>query len=679
MPGALVRDLKNVSPTEFELATGRFTSTGSAEPERPTVLDLFTREAAPHPQRPAVLCAGKILTYGELDARSNRLANLLLKLGVSPGAPVAICAERSLEMIVGLLGIQKAGAAYVPLDPGYPKDRLAFILKDCGAKLLVAQPQLLEKLPNYSVRIVELCENSDELRAQEDVAPGIEIAGETAAYIIYTSGSTGTPKGVGITHKNLAHSTAARIAYYQRPLANYLLLSSFAFDSSIAGIFWTLAQGATLTIPREGSHNDARELTTLIREYGVSHLLALPSFYQAILEQAKPEELSSLTTVIVAGEACAPELVQRHYRKLPKTDLYNEYGPTEGTVWATVHHCEPFTTENGVPKSGPPKTIPQKTVPPKTIPIGRPVPNMWVYILNSAQKPVGIAQLGEICIGGPAVSSGYLNRPDLTAEKFVPNPLAARDETGMDKTGMAPRILYRTGDIGCFRADGTIEFHGRIDEQVKIRGYRIEIGEIESVLSRHPDVREVVVLAREDSSAEKRLVAYVVARDETHFSTADLRLFAQEKLPAFMVPAQFATLRAFPLTPNGKIDRKALPAPEELERKDRKITTARNADEERLARIWAEVLKLEEVGIEENFFDLGGHSLLALQVVARVRDAFKLEFPMASFFESPTVEGMALALARCRTRQTTVREITRMARVPATEEVLAKLQSDSGE
>lgn len=643
-----IGDLRFASENEVSLALNTFSKSGSAEPKVGSVLELFQGQAAQHPQRPALICGGEVLTYAELNARANRLANHLVKLGVAPGEPVAISAERSFEMIVGLLGIQKAGGAYVPLDPTYPKDRLSQVLEDCGAKVLVVQPHLSGKLPAHRSTVVNLAADDSLLLSVSETDPAARIDSDRPAYIIYTSGSTGQPKGVPITHRKLAFSTAARFAYYQVPVANYLLLSSFAFDSSIAGIFWSLAQGGTLTIPREGTHQDPHQLLRLIREFKVSHLLALPSFYQAILEQASPQDVNSLSTVIVAGEACSPELVQRHYAKAPKVQLFNEYGPTEGTVWSTVHRCEPNS-------AGP-------------VPIGRPVLNMSVYILDERKEPVGIGQLGEIYIAGRAVAEGYLNRPDLTNEKFL--------------TAALPGVegkLYRTGDLGRFRAGGLIEFHGRIDEQVKIRGYRIEIGEIEHVLARHPDVREAVVIAREDSPGDKRLVAYVVSKDQAHLSVPEIRLFAQEKLPQFMIPAVFVSMKTLPLTPNGKIDRKALPAPDELERSEKKFVAPRNEDEELLAKIWTEVLKLERVGIEENFFDLGGHSLLAIQVIARVRDSFKLELPMAAFFEAPTIGGMAVALGRCReSKGTGTGGIRRVARVAATDELLAKLNSNPG-
>lgn len=643
-----IADLKFASDKELELVTGTFSCTGHAEPKAATVIELFEQEVAQHPQQPALICGGKTLTYSELNARANQLANHLATVGVAAGAPVAISAERSFEMIVGLLGIQKAGGAYVPLDPTYPKDRLAQVLEDCGAKVLVVQPHLSGKLPAHRCTVVNLAADEAVLAAASESNPAGRVEADQCAYIIYTSGSTGQPKGVPITHRKLAYSTAARVEYYKDPIANYLLLSSFAFDSSIAGIFWSLAKGGTLTIPREGMHQDPHQLLGLIREFKVSHMLGLPSFYQAIMESASPQDMSSLTTVIVAGEACSPELVQRHYAKVPRAQLYNEYGPTEGTVWSTVHRCEPNS-------SG-------------AVPIGRPVPNLSVYILNDRREPVGIGQLGEIYIGGPTVTSGYLNRPDLTKEKFVESAIAG-----------AEGMLYRTGDLGRFRTDGLIEFHGRIDEQVKIRGYRIEIGEIEHVLARHPDVREAVVVAREDSPGDKRLVAYIVSKDQAHLSVPEIRLFAQEKLPHFMVPAVFLPMKTLPLTPNGKIDRKALPAPDEVERSEKKFVAPRNADEELLAKIWTEVLKLDRVGIEENFFDLGGHSLLAIQVIARVRDSFKLELPMAAFFEAPTIGGMAVALGRCReTKGTGTGGIRRVARVAATDELLAKLNSNPG-
>ena len=643
-----VAELKGVTSQEQGMIMEKFVRGESAEPEAATVLDLFESEVTQHPQRPALICGGQMMSYAELNAAANQLANHLAKLGVADGAAVAISAERSFEMIVGLLGIQKAGGAYVPLDPTYPKERLAQVLKDCGAKVLVTQLQLADQLPTHNCRIVLLDAGNGALRQESSENLVGRIHPDRPAYIIYTSGSTGQPKGVPITHRNLAYSTAARFRYYKEPIANYLLLSSFAFDSSIAGIFWSLAQGGTLTLPREGAHQEPQELLRLIADYKVSHLLALPSFYQAILEQASAERVSSLKTVIVAGEACSPELVERHYAKLPNAQFFNEYGPTEGTVWSTVHCCEPDGR--------------------RPVPIGRPVPNMSVYILDAALKPVGIGQLGELFIAGPAVASGYLNRPELTAEKFVTTTIY----------GCEVR-LYRTGDLGRFRTDGLIEFHGRIDEQVKIRGYRIELGEIEHLLIQHPDLREAVVVAREDAPGDKKLVAYLVPKENARLSIPDVRLFAQAKLPQFMVPAQFVSLKALPLTPNGKIDRKALPEPSELERNEKRYVAPRNQDEEILARIWSDVLKLEAVGIEENFFDLGGHSLLAIQVIARVRDSFKLDLPMAAFFEAPTIGGMAVALGRCReAKGTGTGGIRRVARVTATDEILAKLNSNPG-
>ena len=644
---APVGGLKCICAREWEVVAQNFPRSTAASPKRATVIEMFADGVKLHPQRPAVICGGAILTYAELNERANDLADRLSQLGVRRGAAVAISAERSMEMIVGLMGIQKAGGAYVPLDPGYPKERLSFVLQDCGARVLVAQRHLVSKLPRHDCAVVHLEEKGEfagELNVQIDPAD--------AAYVIYTSGSTGQPKGVPISHRNLAFSTAARFEYYREAIANYLLLSSFAFDSSIAGIFWTLAQGGTLTLPREGTHQDPRELLRLIREYKVSHLLALPSFYNAILEMARDGELDSLRTAIVAGEACSVELARRHYAKAPQATLFNEYGPTEGTVWATVHRCE--AKEEG------------------QVPIGRPVPNMSVYILDEEQKAVGIGQAGEICIGGPALARGYLNRDELTQQKFVPNPFHLTESE-------APEVLYRTGDLGRFRMDGMIEFHGRMDEQVKIRGYRIEIGEVENVLAGHQAVREGVVVAREDSPGDKRLVGYVVAREGMQLSIPDLRLFAREKLPAFMVPSQFVLVASLPLTPNGKIDRKALPAPEELERGEGRFVAPRTEDEEQLARIWTEVLKLEKVGLGENFFDLGGHSLLAIRVIARVRDLFKVDFPMAAFFEAPTIDGMAAALGRYLERngrkEGAHRGIPRAARVVAPEGLLRELSS----
>lgn len=431
-------------------------------------------------REPPKRTAHQRLTYKELNAQANQLARYLQKLGVGPEVLVGICIDRSLEMVVGLLGIIKAGGAYVALDPAYPKERLTFMLSDSQVSVLLTQQRLVKYLPQ-DVPVV--CLDKDwEIISQEDEANLVSnTTSQNLVYVVYTSGSTGKPKGVQITHRNLVHSTTARITYYQEKVTSFLLLSSFAFDSSVAGIFWTLCSGGTLCLPQEGLQLEIAKLVELIAQNHVSHLLSLPSLYSLLLE-AKPEQLTSLRTVIVAGESCPTKLVQRHYQLLSETSLFNEYGPTEGTVWSSVYHCHSQQTRTQVS-------------------IGCPIPNTQIYILDSHLRPVPIGVIGEIYISGDGLARGYLNQPALTSEKFIPNPF---ENSKFNR-------LYKTGDLGRYLPDGNIELLTRIDNQVKIRGFRIELGEIEAVLSQHPLVQESVVIARENISAEKYLVAYLVA------------------------------------------------------------------------------------------------------------------------------------------------------------------------
>jgi len=581
---------------------------------------LFEAQVERTPDAVAVVFENEQLTYRELNRRANQLAHHLQKLGVEPEMLVGICVERSLEMVVGLLGILKAGGAYLPLDPSYPQERLAFMLEDAQVSVLLTQQKLLAGLPEYKAH--RFCLDTDwELVAQEsEEKPVSRVTTDNLAYTIYTSGSTGKPKGVLVIHQNLVHSTSARLSYYSEPITSFLLLSSFAFDSSIAGIFWTLCQGGILVLPPDKFQQELLQLTKFIAQHQVSHLLSLPSLYTLILEQAEPQQLTCLRTVIVAGEPCSRELIERHSKQLAHTSLFNEYGPTEGTVWSSVYHCQPagFRTQ---------------------VPIGRPIANMQIYLLDKYLNPVPIGVPGEIHIGGAGLARGYLNRPELTNQKFIPNHFS--DEPG--------QRLYKTGDLARYLSDGNIEFLGRIDNQVKIRGFRIEQGEVESTLLQHPTVRETAVIAREDIPGDKRLVAYVVPNPEQTPTIDGLRRFLKQKLPDYMVPSAFVLLDALPLTPNGKVDRPALPAPDQS-RPDQSVTfvAPRSPIEQQLADIWAEVLRLEQVGIHDNFFELGGHSLLATQVISRLRQAFGVELPVRTLFEAPTVADLGARLETVR-------------------------------
>ncbi|MEW6074538.1 MAG: amino acid adenylation domain-containing protein [Planctomycetota bacterium] len=602
--------LSMVDEAERRLLTADFARVPTRTAPR-LIPDLIGEQAARAPAAVAVAAAEGTLTYGELEAAADRLARRLREAGAGPGTIAGIHARRSPAMIAAILGTLRAGAAYLPLPPTYPRERIAFMLADSGATVVLTSAADRPALDAGRAAVIVI----DEVLAGEAAPPAPappEPAAGDLAYVIYTSGSTGRPKGVPITHGNLACSTRARFDTYRRPVAGYLLLSSFAFDSSVPGIFWTLAQGGRLVLPPEGFEQDVAALPGLIAAHRASHLLGLPSVYSLLLDAAAPGQLDSLRTVIVAGEACPRGLVERHFARLPAVELFNEYGPTEGTVWSTVHDC----------------SLPSRRT---LVPIGRPVPGVDVLLLDERGAPAPVGLPGEIHVGGPQLTPGYLGRPELNAARFVADPFRAGGR------------LYRTGDLGRFLSDGTIEFLGRLDHQVKIRGYRIELEEIETVLVAHPSVREAVVLAREDQPGDQRLVAYVAPAAHARIEAAALRAHLAGPLPEFMVPGHFVLLDALPRLPNGKVDRRALPPPERA-RAAAGAAPPATALEKVLAGIWADLLGAEEVGADEDFFARGGHSLLAVQLFARLRDTLQVDAPLRLLFDNSTIRDLARAL-----------------------------------
>jgi amino acid adenylation domain-containing protein/thioester reductase-like protein len=617
-PEELITKLNILSDRALHQLLVEFNQTQADYPLDKCIHQLFEEQVERTPDSIAVEFNNQQLTYRELNQSANQLAHYLQKLGVEPEVLVGICVERSLEMVIGILGILKAGGAYVPIDPAYPQERLAFMLSDAQTRVLLTQHRLVEKLPYQGANVICLDTDWETIAEQSQDNLAIEITSQNLVYIIYTSGSTGKPKGVQITHQNLVHSTCARITYYQEPITSFLLVSSFAFDSSVAGIFWTLCSGGILYLPQEGLQREVPKLIELIAQNHVSHLLCLPSLYALLLEQTKPEQLVSLRSVIVAGEPCPTELVRRHQELHKETSLYNEYGPTEAAVWSSVYHCQIQQGQSHLP-------------------IGRPITNTQIYILDSHLHPVPIGVPGEVYISGDGLARGYLNRPELTAEKFIPNPF--NNSKFIIQNSKFNR-LYKTGDLARISRDGNIEFLGRIDNQVKVRGFRIELGEIEAVLNQHPGVRESVVLAREDVPGDKRLVAYAVPNRDLAPTINELRDFLKETLPEYMVPSAFVLLKELPLSPNGKVDRRSLRAPEQV-RPEGLFVAPRTPTEEILVKIWAEVLKLERVGIHDNFFDLGGHSLLTTQLLSKVRETFQVDVSLRSLLEMPSVAGLA--------------------------------------
>jgi len=581
-------------------------------PQHQRVHRLFERQAERTPDAPALEWEGTHLTYAELNSRSNQLAHHLAGLGVGPDVLVGICVERSFEMVVSLLAVLKAGGAYVPFDPDIPAGRLAYMLDDARIEVLLTQNHLRDRFRGRDARVVCLDAVADQaaIDGQREDAPAL-IAGDAhLAYVIYTSGSTGKPKGVMVSQRNLVHSTHARLVYYDEPLSGFLLLSSFAFDSSVAGIFGTLCRGGMIVLPPPGAQHDPIFLAGLIAESRLSHLLCVPSLYDALLAEAPAGSLDELRVAIVAGEPCRRELVERHRAVVPQAALVNEYGPTEATVWCCAHRCR--TGEERA-----------------AVPIGRPVANTRIYLLDARLEPVPIGVAGELYVGGPGVARGYLHRSALTAERFVPDPFG--DEPGAR--------LYRTGDRAHWRPDAVLEFLGRADDQVKVRGHRIELGEVEAILGQHPAVAQSVVLARDDGSRGKRLVAYVVGAPAP--SPSDLRAFLGEKMPDYMVPSAFVFLDALPITANGKVDRGALPHPDPGRPASASdMVLPRTPAERLLADIWARLLGLERVGIHDNFFELGGDSILSIQVVGRANQS-GLRLTPRQLFQHQTIAGLA--------------------------------------
>ncbi|HYO98763.1 MAG TPA: amino acid adenylation domain-containing protein, partial [Pyrinomonadaceae bacterium] len=516
---------------------------------------------------------------------------------------------RAPETVVGVLGVLKAGGAYLPLDPAYPRERLDYMFADARARVLLTRRQNAESLHAHDAEVVYLDAVAGEAWAHESAEnlPRRAMA-ENLAYVIYTSGSTGQPKGVMVNHRGLSNlSLAEALAFELKAESRVLQFASWSFDASVFEMVMTLMCGATLCFAPAGAELPGEALTRFLREHSVNTIALTPTTLAAV----PAAELPDLQTVITGGEPCSPELVARwaHGRR-----FFNVYGPTETTTWATFARC----AGDG-----------------RTPSIGRPVANTQVYILDERLQPVPVGVVGQVHIGGVALARGYLNRPELTAEKFMPDPF-----------GVEPGArLYRTGDTARYREGGEIEFVGRIDRQVKLRGFRIELGEIESALAAHEAVRECAVVLREGTqSGERRIVAYTTLDERMSAPpAAEWRSFLKGKLPDYMIPSAFVVLDAWPLTPGGKLDHRALPAPEQgtVDAGEALLSPARTPAEEVLAGIWAEVLGLERVGLDVNFFESGGHSLLATQLVSRVREVFKVELPLRDFFDAPTVREVA--------------------------------------
>lgn len=569
----------------------------------------FEAQADQTPDQIAIVFEDQQLTYRELNHRANQLAHHLQKLGVKPEVLVGIYCDRSLDFIVALLGVLKAGGAYLPLDPALPSERLTQLLQTAQVTLVLTQQPLMDRVNGFTT--VCLDDQSFDQDSQNCMS---QTTIEHLAYVIYTSGSTGVPKGVAIEHRQLLNYLDGILPQLALPNnANFAIVSTFAADLGHTAIFPALCTGGCLHIISQSRSLDSEALSHYCRSHPIDCLKIVPSHLSALLNGADPAAILPRHCLVLGGEALSWELVQKVQQLSPHCCILNHYGPTETTVGVLTY---PVESEPSACLSA-------------TVPIGRPLANTQTYILDSHLQPVPIGAVGELYIGGDGLARGYLNSPELTAQKFIHLSIST-----------AKMRLYQTGDLARYLPDGTIEFLGRTDDQVKIRGFRVELGEIEAVLKQYPAIVEAVVVARKDASGELRLAAYILPNLE--ISTSELQNWLNTKLPDYMIPSGFVQLKTLPLTANGKLDRSALPIPDFTHTTE--FVAPRTPIEQTLAEIWADVLQLEQVGVNDNFFELGGHSLLATQVVSRLRQALLVELPLHHLFESPTVADLAVVV-----------------------------------
>ncbi|CAI8756612.1 Arthrofactin synthetase C [Pseudomonas sp. IT-93MI4] len=608
---ALLQQAPLLAPEEQQRLLVEFNATDVDYDLKQTIHGLFEAQVARTPWAPAVVADEQQLTYAELNARANQLARHLRELGVGPDARVALCVERGLDMVVGLLAILKAGGGYVPLDPAYPLERLAYMLEDSAPLAVLVQGTTRSLLGDVSVPVIDLDQPHWQSLPTENLHVN-ELTPNHTAYVIYTSGSTGQPKGVINEHRGVVNRLLWMQDAYQLTASDTVLQKTpFSFDVSVWEFFWPLMTGARLVMARPEGHKDPLYLSEIIEREHITTLHFVPSMLDVFLAHADTARCSSLRQVMCSGEALLGSVVRRFKQQLPDSELHNLYGPTEAAVDVTAWNC-----------AGPLESTPDNT------PIGKPIANTRMYILDAQQQPVPHGVVGELYIGGVQVARGYLNRPQLNAERFLNDPFQANGR------------MYRTGDVARYLPDGNIEYLGRNDDQVKIRGLRIELGEIQARLTQIDGVQEAAVLAREDVPGDKRLVAYYTG---AQLEIETLRGHLLENLPDYMVPAVFVHLEALPLSPNGKLDRKALPAPDLAAQTAREYEAPVGEVETALAQLWAELLKVERVGRHDHFFELGGHSLLAVNLVARMRRA-GLSADIRVLFNQPTLAALAAAV-----------------------------------
>lgn len=607
-PATSMYELPLLTDTERDQLLKEWNSTQTAYPHTQCIHQLVTAQAERTPNAIAIVFDTKTLSYADLEKQSNQLAHYLRRHGVGPEVLVGIYINRSVEMVVGLLGILKAGGAYVPLDPNFPQERLAFMVEDSSLRVLITQSSLRASLPPANAHVVALDEEWEDIAKEQAITPSSGAKPMDLAYVIYTSGSTGKPKGVQVPHRaavNFLHSMAREPGLTAED--SLLAVTTLSFDISVLELFLPLTVGAQVRVVNREVAADGSRLLEELKNSGATIMQATPATWRMLL--AAGWDRSQLIKVLCGGEALPRELADELLQRA--SSVWNMYGPTETTVWSTCFQ---------VVDAG------------STVPVGRPIDNTTIYILDKYRQPVPIGVPGELYIGGTGVTRGYLERPELTAERFVSDPF--NDENGAR--------LYRTGDLVRYRADGNIEYLNRLDNQVKVRGYRIELGEIEAVLAKHEGIKQTVVIVREDQSGDQRLIAYYIAEPNHSVTVSEIRKYLRNELPDYMIPQHFVELEAFPMTPNRKIDRRALPSPlSGGQLLGSEYVAPRTETESVVANVWQGVLHVERVGIHDNFFELGGHSLSATQVLSRIRDITGTEITLKAIFEAPTVAELA--------------------------------------
>jgi amino acid adenylation domain-containing protein len=651
--GRRVGELGMLKPEERQLLLEDWNRTGGPYPKDRRIHELISEQAAPCPERVALICDGRHVSYGEIDQRANQLGNYLQRLGVGPEIVVGVCLERSVELIVALLGILKAGGAYLPLDPESPVERLSYMMEDAGVSVALTVKELEARLPSFWGQTVCLDEAWGEISVERETEPQSGVVAENLVYAIYTSGSSGKPKGVAVHHQSLVARTVALVEAYGLTSADRLLqFVSPSFDAFAEEVFPSLSCGSSIVVDQDLVGYTTQNFFEMIDRLSITILHSTQTSWRHLVDGLSSNGgrvSSQLRLYISGGEAPSAETLKKWFELTPRqTGFVNAYGPTEATITSTVYRAR--TNSNGIS-------------PQARVPIGRPIANTQVYILDSDQEAAPVGVKGELYIGGAGVTRGYLGRPELTAERFIPDMFS----------GESGERLYRTGDVCRYLSDGEIEFVGRVDDQVKVRGYRIELREVEASLCEHPEVKQCVVMLREDNPGQQRLVAYVVSKDQLNPSpanglavaqqnknesppqsstvvlktelevtapsvmSAELRDYLQRRLPNYMVPGLFVTLNALPLMANGKVDRLALPSPVGVVRKYEAPT---GETEIALAQIWAEVLNLDRVSRDDNFFELGGHSLLAVSLIERMRlDGLRAD--VRTVFVNPTLAELA--------------------------------------